>query len=125
MHSSPDSIVLTLPDSTDSPRIARRGAEQWLRSTGTAVSVIEAVVLVVSELVTNAVEHTGSEPQLEVTRRGDTIRVSVHDAERTGPVVRPGGGSGGFGLRIVSRIASAWGWEPTSQGKVVWAEFTA
>jgi serine/threonine-protein kinase RsbW len=124
MHSSQDSIRFALPDSTDAPRMARHGAENWLRVRGTAASVIDAVVLVVSELVTNVVEHTASQPQLQVTDLGDTIRVSVHDAEPTGPVLRSGGYRGGFGLQIVARIASAWGWETTTEGKVIWADVT-
>lgn len=83
-----------------------------------------AVRLIVSELATNAVVHAGSGFRVRVSRAEVGIRVEVHDPSPRPPVVRrPEPGTiGGRGLAIVERLARAWGCEPTSAGKIVWAE---
>ncbi len=122
MDDSEDSLVLTLLASTVAPGVARRDVRHWLAAQGVNPEAIEVVELVVSELVTNSVEHTDSAPELEVTRRSDGVRVSVRDGDGRGPVARSGGAGGGFGLHIVAQTSRAWGWEPVGDGKVVWAD---
>jgi anti-sigma regulatory factor (Ser/Thr protein kinase) len=81
--------------------------------------------LVVSELVTNAVVHARSAPEVTATATDGDVHVDVYDGDRSPPVVREpaeGGTSGGFGLRIVDALSDRWGWEPTTAGKRVWAE---
>jgi anti-sigma regulatory factor (Ser/Thr protein kinase) len=125
MDDSEDSIVLALPASTAAPGIARREVSGWLRAHPLPIAVMDDVVLVVSELVTNAVEHASSEPELAVAFLDGVVRVSVHDNQRTGPQRRSGGPDGGFGLQIVARTSRSWGWAPTAGGKIVWAELSA
>jgi anti-sigma regulatory factor (Ser/Thr protein kinase) len=82
------------------------------------------VMLLVSELVTNAVRHARSdefEVRLEVRR--DALRLEVHD-EGAGfvPRIAPSGnGTGGYGLYIVDRLADRWGVE-RDPGGVIWLE---
>lgn len=82
--------------------------------------------LVVSELVTNALRHGEGELslRLQADRRG--FRLEVEDASPAAPQVAEGraAGHGGYGLRLVQRLAS-WGWYPTRSGKVVWAYIPA
>ncbi len=88
----------------------------------------DALLIVVSELVTNAVVHAGlSSEQLltmRVARRHDRVRVEVIDhgegfdpasVMRIEPTI-----AGGYGLRIVDRLAERWGVRPDSG--TVWAE---
>ena len=85
-------------------------------------SLIDDVVLAASELVTNVVRHTGTGGVSMYD--GPTLRVEVHDPDRTPPSLQPQRGvHGGFGLRIVDSLADAWGSFPTPTGKVVWAAF--
>ena len=72
--------------------------------------------LLVSELVTNAVRHSGAPPgstvELEVSAQRDRLRVEVAD-EGNGFVPRPrtadqSKGSG-WGLHLVERLADRWG----------------
>ncbi|MEU3273513.1 ATP-binding protein [Saccharomonospora sp. NPDC006951] len=86
----------------------------------------ECVLLLVTELVTNAIVHTASPTSLEVRRGGNTVRIEVTDNERTTPFVRAPRPDqpGGRGMLLVSALADEWGVEQTREGKVVWAELS-
>nr|WP_282204731.1 ATP-binding protein [Kitasatospora fiedleri] len=79
-----------------------------------------------SELVTNACQHAAGPYTLELTRYGPLLRVAVRDADDRPPVLRPPvepARPGGHGLRVVDRLAAAWGSEPAvGGGKTVWLE---
>ena len=72
----------------------------------------EDIRLLVSELVTNSLRHTGSaEIQLEVWRSEEVVRITVSDHgagfDLGGPP-QPGDASG-WGLFMVDRLADRWG----------------
>jgi two-component sensor histidine kinase len=85
--------------------------------------------LVMSELVTNAVEHAGSTITVALSCRAGGLVVAVSDASRTLPCLRelerPHRGrcldERGRGLRTVQATAARWGALPTAGGKLVWA----
>jgi len=84
---------------------------------------LEEAVLMVSELVTNVLEHTSSAPSLSVSHRPGSVRVAVQDSCGGWPAIprkepsRPRGN----GLRIVNAWASRWGADPVpAGGKTVW-----
>jgi anti-sigma regulatory factor (Ser/Thr protein kinase) len=80
------------------------------------------VLLVFSELVTNAVNHAGRAERVQVRLDEAAVTVAVEDPSPSGPLMRAeGGASGGFGLRIVDQLAIEWGWARTETGKTVWA----
>jgi len=82
----------------------------------------EDVLLVFSELVTNAVTHAGSADSVVVRLDDTAVTVLVEDASASSPQMRVrGDASGGFGLRVVDQLATEWGWEQTDSGKKVWA----
>ncbi|WP_230858632.1 ATP-binding protein [Actinoplanes aureus] len=89
--------------------------------------------LVMSELVTNAVEHARTEIRVAVTRRGAGLHLSVTDRDPRLPqmirLTRPRPDlpldERGRGLRTVHSIATLWGSTPTEGGKVVWATIRA
>jgi hypothetical protein len=86
----------------------------------------EDVLLMVSELVTNACLHAPGGPrELRLHWDGARLRVEVADASPVQPRLRPFGGAGrpgGHGLRVVDRLARAWGSQPEGVGKLVWLE---
>lgn len=94
-------------------------------------SIRDDVLLVVSELVTNAVRHSGCEAQdtitLHAVLHGNCIRIAVHDPGHSTQTPAPSEdlpvGDGGLGLRLVERIARRWGVE-RPHGRLVWAELT-
>ncbi len=85
--------------------------------------------LVASELVGNAVRHSGCQLhhrlRIRVSRREGRLRISVHDPGLSGQVARPGSGDSaeprGLGLWIIGQLSEAWGTE-RPDGYRVWAE---
>lgn len=68
----------------------------------------DTVVLVVSELVTNALRHGGGAFTLRMTAHPDLIEVAVDDPSPRAPRMRtpdPDGGTGGFGWPMVNRLS--------------------
>ncbi|MEV7416231.1 ATP-binding protein [Streptomyces sp. NPDC089919] len=115
----------------DAPRQVSRGRE-FARSALTDwgwgdQDTTEDVLLVVSELVTNANLHAKGCHEL-LLESGDVLRVEVWDGSgelpRLQTAPRPGV-PGGHGLHIVQRLTDDWGAVPHENGKVVWAEFDA
>lgn len=85
----------------------------------------EDVLLLVSEVVTNACLHADGPEELVLRHRDDHLRVEVSDASPEHPRRRqPRAPSlpGGHGLMVLDRLAGAWGSEPRAGGKVVWLE---
>jgi anti-sigma regulatory factor (Ser/Thr protein kinase) len=86
-------------------------------------------LLVASELVTNAVQHSGCSAgdrlSVEITRRPGTMRIAVHDPGRSAltaaPVQNDRFEPGGWGMRLIDRISKRWGSE-RPDGNWVWAE---
>ncbi|GAA4033976.1 ATP-binding protein [Allokutzneria multivorans] len=89
---------------------------------GTGVPVDDAVQ-VVDELVSNSHRH-GTGPRtcrLSLLERG-RLRVEVDDGSLDLPKIRKPDTTGGRGLLLVDRIASAWGATRREHEKTVWAE---
>lgn len=75
-----------------------------------APEAAETVLLVVSELVTNALRHGGGTFTLDLTAQADGVEVAVHDRSSRLPRMRTpdlDGGTGGFGWPMVNRLARA------------------
>ncbi|WP_439948349.1 ATP-binding protein [Streptomyces sp. BBFR109] len=88
---------------------------------------VDDVLLVVSELVTNAYRY-GTEPGdsllVVIVKSADRVRVEVHDPVRRRPVLREEADERvrGRGLHIVKALAACCGVEDRPLGKAVWAE---
>ncbi|MFB7452855.1 ATP-binding protein [Streptomyces sp. NPDC056194] len=120
-----------IPSSPEAPAQARRYVRDVLRADDTPVSddQLADVLLVVSELVTNAYRY-GTEPGdsvlVKVLSTDDRIRVEVHDPRRKRPYMRNESGerARGRGLHIVDELAARWGTDDREFGKAVWVEVT-
>jgi anti-sigma regulatory factor (Ser/Thr protein kinase) len=91
---------------------ARESARDFLEGLDhpIAAEAADTVILVVSELVTNALRHGGGTCTLELTAHPDGIEVAVHDHSPQTPRMRTpdlNGGTGGFGWPMVNRLAQA------------------
>ncbi len=114
-------VVWRLPDAV---MHARRFSARTLRSWGIAAEA-DTVLLVVSELVTNALVHTQGAVRVELTLAADRLRVTVSDSSPRAPakpVVVDWESTGGRGLFLVEAVSAAWGSVPVGGGKQVWSE---
>jgi anti-sigma regulatory factor (Ser/Thr protein kinase)/PAS domain-containing protein len=105
-------------------RHARRFTRRTLRVWG-VTREIDTILLVVSELVTNALAHTGGQVRLDLTLVNGRVRVAVADASPRTPVKPTSIGweaTGGRGIWLVEAMSAAWGTVPVSGGKQVWSE---
>jgi two-component sensor histidine kinase len=88
---------------------------------------VETAMLVMSELVTNAALHAGTECEIELqgTPNGLVIKVSDFDKQ----IGLKGQSFGaemttGRGLRMLEVLCRRWGVEPWDRGKTVWCELS-
>ncbi|MEU1371367.1 ATP-binding protein [Streptomyces sp. NPDC005803] len=103
----------------------------WLpAATADRRAAAEDVLLVVSELVTNACLHAGGPEELRIACTAKALRVEVADGGAGQPAPRTphrAGRPGGHGIFIVQRLCLDWGVVrvPGEPGKTVWAELAA
>ncbi|MGW2009678.1 ATP-binding protein [Streptomyces nigrescens] len=118
------------PDPAEVGR-ARRWARSRLVGSGIGVDepLAETLILLISELVTNAVVHTGAAAELRMCFSGSgavvgTVRVEVADASARPPRQRHADGddTNGRGLELVDGLADRWGWQQEGAGKRIWCE---
>lgn len=118
----PIAVVRRIAPDADAPRIAREAAADVLRRLRNGYERADDLLLIVSELVTNAVVH-GPDSELELTLTGTPtlVRVEVRDAGTTNfdwPE-HPGNGHWGLGLVGIFGDRSGVTRTPTT---VVWCE---
>lgn len=111
------------PADVQSARAARRFASRVLQSWG-CDDIEDAVLLLVSELVTNAVIHARSDVEVVLRLRPARVRVEIVDAA-TDYVQRRDAASddqSGRGMALTEALAAAWGVDTLVAGKSVWFE---
>lgn len=107
-----------------SARAARRFVRDAL-ARADSEDLEETVTLLVSELVTNAVVHGGSDVEVLVRLLPASVRVEVMDSSAVTPVPRAAAeeDTSGRGLALVESLARRWGVDPVAGGgKTVWFE---
>lgn len=102
----------------------RHALAQW--QAGGPAGEIE---IAVSEMISNALTHPGSEALVSMellAGRPAVIRVEVEDRSGSGPSGRRAGPTSAAGRwsRLMGAVADRWGVEPHGPGEAVWCEFT-
>jgi serine/threonine-protein kinase RsbW len=128
-HAEPVEVRLALD--VHAPAAARAAVSGAL-SDGVYAVVLDRAQLLVSELATNSVQHSGATPGedlvLRVERSKTAVRLEVQDSGRGHTVVaRPPdlNGGGGFGLNLVHTLSERWGVEHAVAGPTrVWAQLS-
>jgi anti-sigma regulatory factor (Ser/Thr protein kinase) len=101
-------ITLTLVRDDRAPGRARELLRE--HADGLDRDRLDTAVLLISELVTNAVLHGSGEIRLTIDVEGRDARFAVCDEGHGKPAVRPEPGpDGGWGLRLVGQLARRWG----------------
>jgi anti-sigma regulatory factor (Ser/Thr protein kinase) len=116
-------MAVPVPLVPEAVAVMRRHARELLAAAGVSDDCRADVLLVVSELVTNAVRYGEAPAQLRVRLTNREVVVEVSDAAVTRPR-RPEfdpAAATGRGLHMVESIGARWGVRPTGVGKVVWS----
>jgi anti-sigma regulatory factor (Ser/Thr protein kinase) len=92
-------------------------------------SVREAAEIVVTELVTNSVEHASSASMVEMEGRGPSLRVTVRDygvgyriPEADTWTAPPTSSPRGRGLAMVAAVSREWGLQRHPDGTTIWSD---
>lgn len=114
----------TFPPVDESVAQARRFVRKVLASWG-ADGTVDDVVLLTSELVTNAIIHSGTDTEVVCSLLPGAVQVEIVDHYPTRWLPAPPSqveddSEGGRGLALTTAIALAWGIEYTAATKRVW-----
>lgn len=98
-------------------RLVRETLAAWELS-----ALTETVELLVSELVTNAIQHAGGEIRLRLQRNETGLLCEVCDRTRTPPELQELSATAerGRGILLVNELSRKWGHRRTATGKIVW-----
>lgn len=122
-----DSVEVSLPANGTAPAAARSLVRAVLLRWGLP-TLVDAAVLAISELTTNALLHGGPPLVIRLRHLAGEIRVEVHDTGASPPpsvpTTVPVGAESGRGLSIVTALAAETGVEQVAgDGKWVYATF--
>lgn len=121
-----NNVSFWVPGGTRAAGVARRSVLSV--QAGLPRSVRHRLALLLSELVTNAIQHGGAGPdetvQVRLASAPERIRVEVFDPGSNGKGPRDRiEDEGGYGLLLVDRLANDWGRDHlNSGGTLVWFE---
>lgn len=121
-------VSVVLDPTPSAPRAARTVLREHAGRWELDDETLEAAQLAVSEVVTNALIHSGTAIRLDVAGTGGVLRVEVTDGGSAHPGVRPvprpteQDAVGGRGLLVVDALTSAWGSRGSGEGTTVWFE---
>ena len=118
-------LLMTLPASNESVRTGRQATSVVL-SAWRLSRLEENAVLVVSELLTNAVRHARDTDAIELDLHATRawLRIEIQDRDRQWPRPRVLNelSESGFGFVLIDALTAKWGVRETETGKAVWAE---
>jgi anti-sigma regulatory factor (Ser/Thr protein kinase) len=117
----PGAFRKRFPNDSMAPALARSALATTV--IGVTPDVFDTAALLISELVTNSVKHSGSEwIDVAITLGTDVLRIEVSDQSRQAIRPRTPDVDGGWGLTLVGELATRWGVERQSLGKTIWIE---
>ena len=130
--------TLALPHSHASVRLARARLATDLLSRDLPARVVQDALLVLTEILTNAIRHAPPLPsglvRMSWELTADSVRIEITDGgspDWLGQALASGGpgkvprraslAPGGRGMLIVDALCPEWGIRPSTEGKTVWA----
>lgn len=117
---------LRLTPAAHSVREARAFVARHLGLWALPDELADTTLLLVSEIVTNAVRHAPPPTWLHLRLVDENLQVAVTDVSPAAPLPSRAGpdDEGGRGLWLVEALADRWGHRPSGSGKVVWFELS-
>ena len=127
MAEPPPPARIALPRNPSSVGAARRFIAARTAAWSFPEPAADQLVLIGSELVTNAVLHARTELTLTLELRENRVRISVKDRSKAPATLRHYRADAltGRGLGVVAALSDRWGVSTAPDGKVVWAELRA
>ncbi|WP_028803772.1 ATP-binding SpoIIE family protein phosphatase [Streptomyces sp. 142MFCol3.1] len=121
---SRDAATWQLPAADDTAARARTLALSLLRRWRVGDQARDSALLVISELVTNAVLFGTGPVTVRLVKAGGRLTCEVGDTGNGRPRLRRSGAldDSGRGLQVVHKLTARWGVRWTETGKAVWAE---
>jgi len=103
--------------------LSRSWANGWLAGLEVPQEPRETLLLVLSELVTNAVRQVDGLVRVTLEATGDSVLVEVFDSGYRMPVLTEAAvdATGGRGLFLIDTLCEEWGVREDLKGKSVWA----
>jgi anti-sigma regulatory factor (Ser/Thr protein kinase) len=119
-----DTAAWHLPARDDAAARARTLASAVLRQWQAKGDPRDSALLVISELVTNAVRFATGPISVRLIKSNQSLLCEVGDTGNGRPRLSRGGllDDSGRGLHVVHKLTTRWGVRWTDTGKVVWAE---
>jgi hypothetical protein len=111
-------VSITLEPTLDAPAIARSFAAEVAGSL--PEDELDALRLLVSEAVTDAVEHHSTWVNVGIEPAAPRTRVEISDDTRDVDI--DGRFAHGYGRRMLDRFATRWGVDPSAGGRRLWFE---
>jgi anti-sigma regulatory factor (Ser/Thr protein kinase) len=120
---APAEVVRRFGRTVHAPRLARRFVSEQLRGWGFD-DLVDPALVVIDELVANAVIHARSDVAVGLSRLNRGVRLCVADSSEMLPVMRHPDATelNGRGMRLVSGLTDRWGHDVVDGGKRIWAE---
>ncbi|MEU7096893.1 ATP-binding protein [Streptomyces longwoodensis] len=114
--------AVDLPRGLHTPAVARHITQRWLE-TADQTHRLDDAVLIVSELVTNAVRHTGASCRLALSLQNGRLDIAVADHSEDLPEIDRHAGrtahGGGYGMNIIEQLGGDMTVVPGLGGKTV------
>lgn len=122
MLERPSDITVAVDHGPHGPAQARSAVEQWAVQVGLG-RLCDDLLLIVSELVTNAVRYGQPPVRVELCADARTVTVVVIDGASRRPERRsaPPDAESGRGLLLIDVLSDEHGVRPDPPGKAVWA----
>ena len=107
------------------PMVARRFVARVLEEWN-LLHRSDEILLLVSELVTNAVVHANSDLEVLMRLAPQLLRIEVHDRDprRVAPLAWTEDQERGRGVALVEALSDVWGTDDEQIGKVIWFEMS-
>ena len=123
-------FLVVLPPSPRSVGVARWLVSEWcvpwVKASEVSEDSVEALLLLSSEVVTNAVVHGSGMVRVALSRRGSSLRLEVSDEGGGMPLIgaQRDDAESGRGMAMVELLSQRWGTELDEGplGKKVWFE---
>jgi anti-sigma regulatory factor (Ser/Thr protein kinase) len=118
----PGVLELALPAEPSSAAAARHSLAAYCRDHGVPTQLTDDALLVISELVTNAVLHAGTPTMAWAEYEPGSITVAVVDGSSSLPALLAPSErrESGRGVAIIDELGATWGLIRTSLGKIIW-----